>query len=106
MTIRNPALLTVLPIWAPRYSSAYTESRERVALLSKQKVDFATPVVLVKFTRAKHLEGQRYCILKETAQSYPVDSNGVIPCYAVPMSAFESWETHQEVAEIANSLFN
>jgi len=105
MIIRNPNDCTKLEIWAPKYSSAYTETRDRVALLAVYKVNQATPIIIVEFTKAPHLEGQRFAILRETAKSYPIDSNGKIPCYAVPMSAFENWETNSEVAEIANKLF-
>lgn len=106
MIINKPHLVTKLPIWAPRYSDAYTDTDERVALLAQYKVQQATPVLIVEFTKAKHLAGQRFAILREKAMSYPLDSNGKIPCYAVPMSAFENWETGQEVSEIAESLFD
>lgn len=105
MTIKDPKSLTKLEIWMPRYSSAYTATRERVALLAKYKVDNATPILLVEFTKAKHLIGQRFAIKRTDAQSYPVDSNGKIDCYAVPMSAFSNWETYDELYQIANNLF-
>lgn len=104
MILNNVHLLTKLDIWCPRYSDAYTATRERVALLACYKVDNASPMFLVDFTKAPHLRGQRFCISREKAKSYPVDSNGKIPCFAVPMSAFEYWETYAEVAEIAYSL--
>lgn len=106
MIIHKLHLCTKLNIWAPRYSSAYTETEERVALLAKYKVDAGSPVIIVNFTKAKHLEGQRYCIKKTDAQQYPIDTNGKIECYAVPMSAFDSWETAQEVADIAYGVFD
>lgn len=105
MIIHKPHLITRLDIWAPRYSDAYTETDERVALLARYKVDAASPVIIVNFTKAKHLQGQRYCIRKDKAQAYPVDSNGKIPCYAVPMSAFEPWQTAAEVRDIAFDAF-
>ena len=106
MIINKPHLLTKLDIWQPRYSSAYTDTNERVALLAQYKVQQASPVILINFTKAKHLMGQRFCITREAAMRYPVDSNGKIGCYAVPMSAFEQWETAAEVAQIAASVFN
>lgn len=105
MIINKPHLCTKLEIWAPRYSSKYTDLEERVALLAKYKVDQSSPVIIVTFTKAKHLEGQRFCITKQQAQSYPTNSNGKIDCYVVPESAFSSWETAQEVADIANNIF-
>lgn len=102
--IHKPHLLTTLPIWAPRYSSAYTETNERVALLADYKLRNASPVVLITFTKAEHLKGQRFCIRRDVALSYPLDSNGKIACRAVPMSALESWETPQETTAILDSL--
>lgn len=90
---------TVLEVWFPRYSSAYTEVNERVALLAKYKVDQATPILIVEFTKAKHLLGQRYAIKRYDAMKYPIDSNGRIECYAVPMSAFEPYSVYGEVVE-------
>lgn len=104
--INNPHLVTKLEIWTPRYSDAHKDSGERVALLAQYKVQHATPIFIVIFTKAKHLEGQRFAISRAKAASYPIDSNGKIPCYAVPLSAFEPWETGAEVAEIAESLFS
>lgn len=106
MIINKPHFCTKLDIWAPRYSDAHTDLSERVALLAQYKVAQSSPVIIVNFTKAKHLAGQRFCIKKEDVLRCPVDSNGKIPCYAVPMSAFESWETGQEVNEIAMSIFD
>lgn len=97
--IKTPHLCTKLPILAPRY-------KDSVALLAKYKVDQSTPIVIVEFTKAKHLLGQRYAIQKNKAIRYPVDSNGKIPCYAVPMSALGSWESSTEVAETAKNVFD
>lgn len=90
---------TVLDIWAPKYSAQYGQyggGSEPVVLLSKRKVDHSSSLIIIKFTKAKHLMGQRYCIFKSKAQSYPVDSNGKIECYAVPMSALDTWEKQSE----------
>lgn len=106
MIIHKPHLITKLDIWAPRYSDAYTTTDERVALLACYKVDQASPIFIVRFTKAKHLAGQRFAIERKKAQTYPIDSNGKIPCYAVPMSAFDNYETAEEVRDIALSLFD
>lgn len=105
MIIARPHLLTKLDIWSPRYSDVYLGGTERVALLACYKVDNASPIFIVNFTKAKHLIGGRFCIERKKAQSYPIDSNGKIPCYAVPMSALEGYDTVQEVKDIAFSLF-
>jgi hypothetical protein len=105
MIINKPHLCTKLDIWAPRYSDAYTATDERVALLAQYKVMQSSPVILVDFSKAKHLKGQRFCITREAAMRYPLDSNGKIPCYAIPMSAFEGWETGAEVHALAMAAF-
>lgn len=96
---------TVLEIWFPKYSTAYTDTQERVALLAQYKVEQASPHIIVEFTKAKHLQGQRYYISREKAMTYPLDTNGKINCYAIPMSAFEQWETSGEVLEKAMDNF-
>lgn len=105
MIINKPHHCTVLEIWTPRYSDAYKEHGERVALLAQYKVDQSSPYIIIKFTKAKHLIGQRYAIRKVDAQACKIDSNGKIPCYAVPLSKLESWESGQEVIDKANNIF-
>lgn len=105
MIINKPHFCTKLDIWFPRYSDAYTDTNERVALLAQYKIAQSSPLIIVNFTKAKHLLGQRFCIRKQDVQHYPIDSNGKIPCYAVPMSAFEPWESAQEVRELAEAAF-
>lgn len=106
MIISKPRLCTKLEIWAPRYSDAYTATDERVALIAQYKVGQSSPVAIIIFTKAKHLASQRFCIKRDDIVKYPLDTNGKIPCYAVPMSAFESWESAAEVRDIALSLFD
>lgn len=96
---------TVLDIWMPRYSSAYTETGERVALLACYKVDHGHPWIVVEFTKAKHLIGQRYCISREEARRCPVDSNGKIACYAVPMSKLQPYDTADEIMQTINDIW-
>lgn len=87
---------TVLDIWTPKYSTKYTDKQEQVVLLAKYKVDHATPLILINFTKAKHLEGQRYCIYRSQAQKFPLVSNGRIDCYEIPMSHLDTWEKASE----------
>jgi hypothetical protein len=103
--ITHPEKLTTLDIWFPRYSDQYKKTGEKVALLSCYKVDQASPVILVTFTKAQHLIGQRFAIKRNDAQRHPVDSNGAIACYTVPLSDFTHWDTSAEVRDIALGLF-
>jgi len=104
MTIKEPYLCTKLEIWYPKYSSQYDGS-EPTVLLAKYKVLHATPTIIINFTKAQHLKGQRYAIRKSDVLRYDTVYNGKIECYNVPMSALEYWETGSEVATIANNLF-
>jgi hypothetical protein len=105
MTINKLHMCTKLDIWAPRYSSKYSDDAEWVALIAQYKVQNASPVIIINFPKAKHLEGQRFCITKQELMRCKLDSNGKIACYAVPMSKFEAWETGAEVRDLAFSLF-
>ena len=104
MIFNKPSLLTHLEIWAPKYSEAHKVGGERVALLAKYKVDAGSPWLIVEFTKAKHLLGQRYCIKKAAAQSCTIDYDQKIPMYAVPMSKLENWTTVVEEKAIINSF--
>lgn len=102
MIIKDPHLCTVMDIWQPKYS---TEHGDYEVWLHKRKVDHATPTIIVKFTKAKHLEGQRFAIKKDRAQRFPVGTNGKAPMYKVGIGALESWETPQEANEKALKMF-
>ena len=104
--INKPHLTTKIPIWSPRYKDKYGDLDEPVVLIAKYKVHHATSVMIIEFTKAKHLIGQRFAISRDKAQRYPIDSNGKIPCYAVPLSALEPYDTAQEILEIANEVFD
>lgn len=106
ITIHKPHHCTKLDIWFPRYSSAYTATNERVALLAQYKVQSASPLIIVNFTKAKHLMGQRFCVRKEDVLRCPIDTNGKIPCYAVPMSKFAPWESAAEQRDLALAAFD
>lgn len=102
----DPRGKTVLEIWTPKYSSAYGEPKEATVLLARYKVSNASPVLIVNFIKAHHLLGQRFCISRDKALSYPVVSNGKIEVLQIPISAFDAWQTPSEVSEIAKEIFN
>lgn len=106
MIIHKPHLCTKLAVWTPKYSTKYGEYGEPVALLHRGKVDFASPVIIVDFPKAKHLQGQRFCIRKQDAQDHELGSNGKAEMYIIPMSHFDSWETAAEVRDLAFNLFD
>lgn len=100
MIFKHPSLLTRLEIWSPRYKDKYGDLAEPVVLLAQYKVANASPWILVEFTKAKHLLGQRYCIRREAAERSIPDTNGKIPCYAVPLSKFEGWDSVADIHKV------
>lgn len=71
--------LTYFEIYQPRW-------HDKKVLLKASKVKDAKTVWLkIKFTKAPTLEGD-WVISKAKAKSFPLESNGTIPCYAVPLS--------------------
>jgi hypothetical protein len=104
MIFNRPDLLTRLEVWWPRYNDQYTATGEKVALLHKEKVDKGTPWLIVEFTKAKHLYGQRFCIKRSEAQKCPVGSNGTAPMYIVPMSKLEGWDKVSEIKAVIQSF--
>lgn len=94
-----------MDIWSPRYKDKHGDLAEPVVLMARYKVDQASPWIIVDFTKARHLIGQRYCIKRSDAQSCPLDSNTKIPCFAVPLSKLENWDTAKEVKEIVEELW-
>jgi hypothetical protein len=106
MILRKPHLLTKILVWTPKYNndSLTQDYGEYVALVSKKKIDFGTGVILVEFPKAKHLQGQRFCIMKSDAQRHAVGTNGAIPMYEIPMSHFDGWETVNEIKQTIASF--
>lgn len=107
MIIHKPHLCTKMDVWTPKYNnkSLTKDYGEPVALMHTGKVTQASPVIIVNFPKAKHLQGQRFCIRKDYAMRHALGSNGKAPMFEVPMSHFESWETAQEVRDLALNIF-
>jgi len=109
MIFKNPHILTKIQVWTPRYHDKKDGDGEWIVLLAKYKVDNASPWILVEFTKAKHLMGQRFCIKRSDAQTYRIEKNGkkasAIDCYAVPISKLERWDTVEEVKQIVERIF-
>lgn len=102
MLITKPHLCTVLPIWYPKYD---TPSDEYEVWISKFKVRYASPVIIVQFTKAKHLRGQRFAVRRQDIERSPVGSNGRIQVYRVPFSKLEPYETPADLHNTVNELF-
>lgn len=78
MTVSRVTAFNKIEIWQPRW-------KDRKVLLATFKVKQDNIVV---FTKAPSLKGEFY-ISGETARKYPVETNGTIGCFAVPLSEFE-----------------
>ena len=105
LIIKQPHLCSVLEVWHPRYHDKWQD--EMVVLLNKRKVDFGSPVLIVKFTKAKAFmqPEQRFAIKKIDAQACEVGDNGTAPMYIVPMSKLEYYETPAEIYETIERIF-
>jgi len=64
-----------IEIWQPRW-------HDRVVLIGKHKVKPGENKIV--FTKAKNLPGS-YFMEDTEIKKYPLDSNGKIPCFAVPL---------------------
>lgn len=102
MIIQKPSHCTHIPIWQPKYD---TESGDWEVWILQRKVAYSSPVMIIEFTKAKHLMGQRFCIRRQDVEKCPIGSNGCAPVYKVPFNKLESYDTSQEVVDLANNLF-
>lgn len=78
----------IIEIWEPRY-------KDNVCLIAKYKVQPGTNFII--FTKAKHLDGLIFKVDSDVILNSPVDSNGKISCFAVPMDALERVEDEDDV---------
>ena len=69
----------MIRIWEPRY-------HDRVVLVAKHKVKDGVNKII--FTKSKSLKGKTFELTGDFIRNCPLDSNGKIPCYAVPLEEF------------------
>jgi len=70
--------LTYFEIWQPRW-------HDKTVLLKAIKVKNATTkYIKIKFTKTPSMP-DAYVISKAKVMSYPKETNGMIPCYVVPI---------------------
>ena len=65
----------VIEIWQPRY-------KDRTCLIAKYKVGTLNKIT---FTKAKHLQGMEFELTGAEIAKHPIEDNGKIACYVVPM---------------------
>lgn len=92
--INKPYLVTKLPIWSPKY---HTDSGEWEVWIACKKVAYASPVIIVEFTKAKHLMSQRFAVRRQDVERCERGTNGRIEVYKVPFDLLEDWQTYEEL---------
>ena len=70
----------MIEIWSPRW-------HDRKVLIAKYKV--CSGINEIIFTKAKSLKGMKFRIQGIEISKYPIETNGTIDCYAVPMDKLE-----------------
>ncbi len=70
----------MIDIWNPRW-------HDRKVLIAKYKV--RTGLNEIRFTKAPSLKGKIFVLSGATIKNYPLETNGKIDCYAVPLDEFE-----------------
>lgn len=96
MLISKNTPLNLIDIWTPRY-------KDRVVLIASYKVKEHNKII---FTKAKHLQDKEFYMSGSKIRQYPIDTNGKVQCYAVPLDDLEPLEYKEDVADLAKSLFN
>jgi hypothetical protein len=100
MVISKHTPLNVIEIWQPRY-------KDRKVLVACYKVQEHNKIV---FSKAKHLADREFYIRGREARMHPVETNGTISCYAVPMDDLQPLEYQEDLdkqtVNTALSLFN
>ena len=68
-------------IWQPRW-------HDRKVLIAKHKVVSNVTTHVIQFSKAPTLPHE-YHIPTAQLSKYPVETNGTVPCYCVPLNDFE-----------------
>ena len=77
-----------IQIWAPRY-------KDRVVLIAVYKLGAHNKIT---FTKAPHMGTDPYYISGKKVQTFPIDSNGRVKCYAVPVDELEKLEFSENLS--------
>jgi hypothetical protein len=67
--------MNTIEIWQPRW-------KDRTVLIAKYKVQSQNQII---FTKAKTLQDKEYYISADELKKYPIENNGKIDCYVVPL---------------------
>ena len=92
MLLTDKTIYTTIDLWYPRYNDKYTATGERCFLPAVYKVKGGANIIVIKFSKAKHMAGLRFCMKRSDIMTYPIETNGTIDVYAVPESKWEEVE--------------
>lgn len=81
MILDKSTPVQVIDIWQPRW-------KDRKVLIAKYKVGTHN---VVTFSKTKSMPGEYY-ISGNDVNKYPIDNNGKLDCYAVPMDSLTKLE--------------
>ena len=70
----------MIKIWNPRW-------KDRMVLVAKYKV--VSGINKIMFTKSKCLKDKVYTLSGAAIKKFPLETNGKISCYAVPLDSFE-----------------
>ena len=76
----------MIEIWNPRW-------HDRKVLIAKYKVTNDNKIV---FTKAKSLAGKVYSMTGDEISQYPIETNGTISCYVVPLDEVQKNELQEQ----------
>jgi hypothetical protein len=74
----------MIEIWNPRW-------HDRKVLIAKYKVHYG--INRITFTKAKQLKQKVYCMDGADIAKYPIETNGTIECYSIPLDELLKRET-------------
>lgn len=103
VTKRTP--YTLIDLWYPRYKNKWKPDGEKEYLPAVYRVVGGKEIIVIEFSKAKHLAGLRFAMKREDIMKYPQQSNGRIMCYAVPESKWEPVETANDIIKIVEELW-
>jgi hypothetical protein len=81
MVLTKDTPCQVIDIWQPRW-------KDRVVMVAKYKVGTHN---VITFTKTKSMPGEYY-LSGEEAKKHPINTNGKLECYAVPLDRLEKLE--------------
>lgn len=79
--------LNTISIWNPRW-------HDETVLIAKRKVKEFNRII---FTKSKALAGKEFFISQTRIKTFPVESNGSIDCYAVPLGSLKLMKQQERI---------